>query len=90
MASSGTEEIERVLGSIMLRSKTFIETYQEDFSLFPNDLDQVLDGNPFNERCPLSLSGGRYTLYMVNLTGILYHRAIGLNYLNGIIPDRFP
>lgn len=68
---------------MVLRSKTFIETYKEDFSLFRTIWIKfwwmifvlILIFFPFFV--------GRYTLYIINLVGIYIIGALGLNILTG-------
>jgi len=67
----------------MLRSKTFIETYQEDFSLFRTTWIRFWMAIFLAGLLLFPFVVGRYTLYMINLTGIYIIGAIGLNILTG-------
>jgi branched-chain amino acid transport system permease protein len=67
----------------MLRSKTFIETYQEDLSLFRTIWIKFWMAILLASVLVFPFMVGRYTLYMINLTGIYIIGAIGLNILTG-------
>jgi len=67
----------------MLRSNTFIETYQEDLSLFRTIWVKFWMAILLLSILLFPFLVGRYTLYMINLTGIYIIGAIGLNILTG-------
>ena len=67
----------------MLRSKTFIETYQEDLSLYRTIWIKFWMGILLTGILLFPFLAGRYTLYIMNLTGIYIIGAIGLNILTG-------
>jgi branched-chain amino acid transport system permease protein len=68
---------------MVLRSKTFIETYQEDLSLFRTIWVKCWMAFLLISIIVFPFMVGRYTLYMINLTGIYIIGAIGLNILTG-------
>ncbi len=68
---------------MVLRSKTFIETYQEDLSLFRTVWVKFWWTVFILTLLLLPFFVGRYTLYMINLVGIYIIGAIGLNILTG-------
>jgi branched-chain amino acid transport system permease protein len=68
---------------MVLRSKTFIETYQEDLSLFRTIWVRIWWTVLLISIILFPFLVGRYTLYMMNLAGIYIIGAIGLNILTG-------
>ncbi len=68
---------------MMVRSKTFIETIQEDLSLFRTIWSKIWIGILLIIILLFPFMVGRYTLYLINLTGIYIIGAIGLNILTG-------
>ncbi len=66
-----------------LRSKTFIETYQEDLSLFRTIWAKFWMAILLISIIFFPFMVGRYTLYTMNLTGIYIIGAMGLNILTG-------
>jgi len=68
---------------MVLRSKTFIETYQEDLSLSRTIWVKCWWMMLFISIILFPLFVGRYTLYTINLVGIYIIGAIGLNILTG-------
>lgn len=68
---------------MVLRSKTFIEAYQEDLSLFRTIWAKFWMAALLISMIIFPFVVGRYTLYMINLTGIYIIGAIGLNILTG-------
>ncbi len=68
---------------MLLRSKTFIETYQEDLSLFRTIWIKFWMAILLISIIVFPFMVGRYTLYTINLAGIYIIGAIGLNILTG-------
>ena len=68
---------------MVLRSKTFIETYQEDLSLFRTTWVKCWWTILLISLIVFPFMVGRYTLYTINLAGIYIIGAIGLNILTG-------
>lgn len=68
---------------MLLRSKTFIETYQEDLSLFRTIWIKFWMAILLISIIVFPFLVGRYTLYTINLAGIYIIGAIGLNILTG-------
>jgi branched-chain amino acid transport system permease protein len=68
---------------MVLRSKTFIETYQEDLSLFRTIWVKFWVAILLISIIIFPFIVGRYTLYTINLAGIYIIGAIGLNILTG-------
>lgn len=68
---------------MVLRSKTYIETYQEDLSLFRTIWLKFWWTVFILTLLLLPFFVGRYTLYTINLVGIYIIGAIGLNILTG-------
>jgi branched-chain amino acid transport system permease protein len=68
---------------MILRSKTFIETYQEDLSLFRTIWIKCWWTILLISIMVFPFMVGRYTLYTINLVGIYIIGAIGLNILTG-------
>jgi branched-chain amino acid transport system permease protein len=68
---------------MVLRSKTFIETYQEDLSLFRTIWIKFWMAILLISIIIFPFIVGRYTLYTINLAGIYIIGAIGLNILTG-------
>ncbi len=68
---------------MLLRSKTFIETYQEDLSLFRTIWIKFWMAILLISILVFPFMVGRYTLYTINLAGIYIIGAIGLNILTG-------
>jgi len=68
---------------MVLRSRTFIETYQEDLSLFRTIWVKFWWTVLILTLILLPFFVGRYTLYTINLVGIYIIGAIGLNILTG-------
>jgi len=68
---------------VPLRSKTFIETYQEDLSLFRTIWVKFWMTILLIGIIIFPFMVGRYTLYTINLAGIYIIGAIGLNILTG-------
>jgi len=66
-----------------LRSKTFVETYQEDLSLFRTIWAKFWMAILLVGIVLFPFMVGRYTLYTMNITGIYIIGAIGLNILTG-------
>ena len=68
---------------MVLRSKTFIETYPEDLSLFRTIWIKCWWAILLISMILFPFLVGRYTLYTINLAGIYIIGAIGLNILTG-------
>ncbi len=68
---------------MVLRSKTYIETYQEDLSLFRTLWVKCWWSVLLIGIVVFPFLVGRYTLYTINLAGIYIIGAIGLNILTG-------
>lgn len=68
---------------MLIRSRTFIETYQEDLSLFRTIWIKFWMAILLISIIVFPFMVGRYTLYTINLTGIYIIGAIGLNILTG-------
>lgn len=68
---------------MLLRNKTFIETYKEDLSLFRTIWIKFWMAILLISIIVFPFMVGRYTLYTINLAGIYIIGAIGLNILTG-------
>jgi branched-chain amino acid transport system permease protein len=68
---------------MVVRSRTFVETYQEDISLFRTIWIKFWFGLLLAAILLIPFIGDRYSIYILNISGICIIGAIGLNVLIG-------